>query len=81
MIVDILMAFVIAMILELFSFHSNTLKQILISVVFIECVVVYFICGQINFVGEIDFEIWIMFVTIFNIVITNVMDRLEKHMK
>lgn len=82
MFTDIMMAFIIAMVIELLSLGIKTFKQFLICFVCILIITMYFIFdNQINFIGEIDFEIWIIFVILFNNIITIGINKLTKAIK
>lgn len=71
MFTDIMMAFIIAMVIELLSLDIKAFKQFLICFICILIITMYFIFdNQINFIGKIDFEIWIIFVILFNNIIT-----------
>ena len=64
---DISMAFVIAILIELFSLISKRFKRFII---FVWCIIIihtYFANGcQINFIGEMDLAVWMVFVIMFN---------------
>lgn len=82
MFIDIMMAFVIALLIEGISLGSMIFKQIMISTVCISIITIYFVSGcQVDFIGEIDFEIWIMFVVLFNNIITIGINKLIKTIK
>lgn len=82
MIADILMAFVIALFLEMFSLISKHFKQIVILVCCFTLVFVYFVSGcQVDFVGTIDLAIWIMFVIMFDIVLMFTTKKIKNHIK
>ena len=82
MITDILMAFVMALFLEMFSLISKYLKQIVIFVCCFTLVFVYFVSGcQIDFVGTIDLTIWIMFIIMFDIMLMVITKKIKKHIK
>lgn len=82
MLLDIMMAFVIAMMIELLSFGNKVFKQFLICFICISIILIYFISEcQIGFIGKIDFEIWILFVILFNNIITIVINKLIKAIK
>jgi hypothetical protein len=82
MIADILMAFVIALFLEMFSLINKYVKQIAILVCCFALVFVYFVGGcQVDFVGTIDLAIWIMFVIMFDIVLMFTTKKIKKQIK
>lgn len=82
MIVDILMAFVIALFLEMFLLINKYLKQIVVFVCCLTLVFVYFVSGwQVDFIGKIDLAIWIMFVIIFDIALMFATKKIKKHIK
>lgn len=65
---DIGMAFVIALLIRMFSMTSKYLKYIVVSTVCIEFISIYFRNGcEIGFIGEMDLAIWIMFVILFDV--------------
>ena len=79
---DIMMAFVIALLIEWFSLISNAFKQIMISVACISIIVIYFVSGcKLDFIGKIDFGVWIMFIILFNKVIIIGTNKLKKYIK
>lgn len=68
MVVDILMAFVIALMIRMFSITSKYLKYIVVSTACITLMSIYFTNGcVIEFVGEMDLSIWIAFVILFDV--------------
>ena len=70
MIVDILMAFATALFLEMLALTNKRFKQFIILIICLAIIFIYFISGyQLNFIGEIDLAIWIMFVIIFDMVL------------
>lgn len=82
MIIDILTAFVFAWLFQFFAFISKPFKTIIILVSCTVAIIVYFASGcQINYAGKTDFAVWILFVIIFNILITIGLDKLKKHIK
>ena len=65
MMVDILMAIVIAIFLEMLSTINTYLKNIAILLNCITIISIYFICGcKINFIGQMDLSIWLALVII-----------------
>jgi len=81
MITDILMAFVIALLLEMLSFNKY-IKPIAISMCCLTIIFIYFINGcQLDFAGTIDLAIWIIFVIMFDIVLMFVGKKIESHIK
>ncbi len=76
MISDILMALSIAFGLELFSTHSIYFKRILIIVTCITIITCYYINDyQINFIGEIDFSIWLCYIIGFDSLLVMIIDK------
>lgn len=68
MILDILMAFIIALLIEMASFCDKCAKQIVIFICCLTLVLWYFTNGyQIGFIGKIDLAVWIMLVILFDI--------------
>lgn len=79
MITDIIMAFLIAMLMNM---GNKYFKQIMIFVCCVTIIIVYFINNfQINFIGEIDFGIWVAFVIVFDIALTFAKERIKKYIK
>ena len=79
MITDIIMAFLMAMLMNM---GNKYLKQIMIFVCCITIIITYFINNfQINFIGEIDFGIWLIFIIMFDITLTFTGKRIKKHIK
>lgn len=82
MFVDILMAFMFAMLLEWFYFVNKNFKYIVSFVACITIVLIYFLNDcKIEFAGTIDFSIWIIFVIMFDRLIRFAMNKLSKHIK
>lgn len=76
MVVDMLMAFVIALFLEMLSSINKYFKQIAIFINCILIIFIYFICGcRIDFIGEMDLSIWIVFVIMFDEVLMSVFKK------
>lgn len=70
MVADILVAFVFSLMIELFGSMGKTMKRILIAVCCVTMIVAYFCAGNtINFIGTMDFGIWVLFVVVFNIML------------
>ena len=69
MIIDIGMAFVVACIIELCSSFSKFYKYLVIFVSCITLILIYFINGDIGYLGKIDLGIWILFVVVFDLLI------------
>lgn len=71
MIADILMAFCVAIMIEMISLNNYRLKKIMISIICLTIIIVYLLNDRnINFLGETDFAIWIIFVILFNVLIS-----------
>lgn len=67
MITDIGMAFVAALFLEMYSIVHQSFKQIGIFVLSLTITIIYFAKGcQLNFIGSIDFGIWLCFAIMFD---------------
>ena len=78
MIADILIAFVVAAMIEMVSLNSYRLKKIMISIICLTIIIVYFLNGRkIDFAGEIDFAIWILFVILFSILLTILSNKIK----
>lgn len=68
MIADIMIAFVIALIIRMFSLTSKYLKYIVVITMCITLITIYLNHGcTIGFIGEMDLAIWIVFIIIFDI--------------
>lgn len=77
MIVDIIMAFIMAILLEKFSVVG--LKRITTFVFCFTIIFIYIVTGwQINFIGKMDFGMWIMFIIIFDEILMFVINKLKK---
>lgn len=78
MIADILMALVVAILIEMVSLNGYRLKKIMISIICLTIIIAYFLNGRkINFIGEIDFAIWILFVVLFSILLTTLSNKIK----
>lgn len=74
--IDIAMAFVIAMLLNMFWFLGSNIKKIFVLVCGVAVCIIYILNGlHINFIGTIDFGIWIICVGCFDIVIEYILQR------
>ena len=70
MVADILMALIVSLCLELFSSMGKIMKHILIAVCCVTLIITYFCTGNtINFIGTMDFSVWILFVVVFNLIL------------
>ena len=79
---DIWMAFFIALFIEWVYVNSKFLGEITILTIYIGIISAYYIHGcKINFVGEVDFAVWIIFVLLFNKIIKFVVKKIAKHIK
>lgn len=77
MIIDIIMAFIVAILLEKFSVVG--LKRITTFVFCFTIIFIYIFTGwQINFIGKMDFGAWIMFTIIFDEILMFVINKLKK---
>ena len=79
MIADIIMAFLMVMLMNM---GNKYLKQIMIFVCCLTIIIVYFVNNhQINFIGEIDFGIWMAFIIMFDITLTFAEKKVRKYIK
>ena len=79
---DILMAFVIALFVEWVHLTDKVFKQIMVIVFCISIIVIYFVSGcQLNYIGEINFGVWILFVILFDQILMIGINELIKHIK
>lgn len=68
---DILMAFVIALIINMFSIVGKYFKSLVTLTGCITLIYIYFSSGSsINFIGQMDLSIWLIFIIIFDIIIS-----------
>lgn len=80
MIADILMAFIVAALIEMISLNNKYIKRIIISIICLTNIIVYFSNGnKFDFIGEMDYSIWLFFVILFNILISFIADKIKKH--
>lgn len=78
MVIDIAMAFVIAMLFNMFSFIGNNIKNLLVLICGGTICVIYILNDfQINFIGTIDFGVWIVWVIVFNMIIEYVLNKVK----
>ena len=71
MVADILMAFVVALLLEMFGLINKSFKPATIIGCCISLIAVYFLDeSSLNFIGEMNFAIWILFVALFDAILT-----------
>lgn len=79
MVTDIIIAFLMALLMNI---GNKYLKQIMIFICCLTIIIVYFVNGcQINFIGEIDFGIWLTFIIMFDIVLAFAEIKLKKYLK
>lgn len=79
MLIDIAMALVFALVFECFALLNKGLKQLIILTACVTVILVYFISGyKFNFVGEMDFGVWVIFVTFFNKIVQLIINKLKK---
>ena len=82
MVADILMALTISLCLELFGSMGKTMKRIFIAVCCLTVIVAYFCTGNtINFLGTMDFGIWVLFVIVFSTILSFIEQRLIRFFK
>lgn len=82
MIVDVLTAFVIALLLEMFALINKYVKQIVILVCCLTFIFIYFVSGcQIDFIGKIDLAIWIIFVIMFDTTLVFATKKIKNYIK
>ena len=77
MLVDVLTAFLIALLLEMLALCSKHLKRYVIFIFCILVSIVYFI-GRcpIAFIGEIDLAIWMALVIIYDIFLNTLIEKI-----
>lgn len=70
MVADIRMAFVVALLIRMFSLTSKYLKYVVVATTCLTLITSYFTHGcTIDFVGELDLAIWISFIILFDILL------------
>ncbi len=79
MFTDILVAFAVALMINMFAQMGKLFKQLLVFVACGTLLVVYFIQGTPSFLGELDFSAWLLFLIIFDILISRLEQRLIKY--
>ena len=80
MFVDIMMALVIALFLEYVALTSKAFKQIIILTGCIFIIVIYFIDGcNLDFIGKMNFGVWLVFVILFNKIVMFGINKLKKY--
>lgn len=77
MIIDILTAFVVALLLEMLTFGSKHLKR---YVIFVFCMIIAFVyfVGRVPvaFIGEIDLAIWMALVIIYDTFLNTLIEKI-----
>ena len=85
MIADVVMAFVVATFIELLSLagiYFANFKQFVIFMCCLPIVLAYLVNGyQNNFIGKMDFAIWVIFVVMFDAVLVLLEVEIKKHIK
>jgi hypothetical protein len=78
---DIIVAFAVALLFNMFGQMGKIFKELLVFVACATLVVVYFINRSLNFIGSMDLSIWIMFVIMFDILVQVFEASLRKKIK
>ena len=78
---DIIVAFAVALLFNMFGQMGKIFKKLLIFVACVTLVAVYFINGSLNFISSMDLSIWIMFVILFDILVQVFEALLRKKIK
>lgn len=82
MISDILMALIVAILIEMVSLNNKYMKRIMTSIICLTNIIAYFLNGnKFNFIGTMDYSIWIFFVILFNILLSFITDKIIKEYK
>ena len=82
MIADISMALVVSLSFQLFSVLGKTIKHVIIALGCITVIVTYFCTGNtLNFIGTMDFGIWVLFVIVFSTILSLIEQRLVRFFK
>lgn len=80
MIVDIMMAFIMAILLMLCSFSD--LKDFVTFIFCFTVAFIYIVTGwQLDFIGKMDFGAWIMFIIIFDKILMFIINRFIRKIK
>ncbi len=79
MFADILVAFAVALMINMFAQMGKLFKHLLVFVACGTLLVVYFIQGTPSFLGELDFSAWLLFLIIFDILISRLEQILIKY--
>ena len=79
---DIIMAFLVAVDLELFSFANKYFKW---GAIFVSCftlLMIYFFTDySLEFAGNLELSVWLMLVIAFDIILMFVEEIFKKHIK
>lgn len=82
MIIDIVVAFLYALMLEINTFKNKRLKM---AAVFVSCATAvmsyYFNHSEFNPIIDMDAGVWIMFVIMFDILVELAIEKIIKHIK
>lgn len=82
MFIDILIALLFAVVIELVYNFSTIMKPIIIIFFCICSIIIYFISGcQLDFIGAMDFSIWLMLIILFNQISIIIIRKIWKNMK
>lgn len=82
MMMDIAIALLLALLLEMFSLINKYFKRIAILVCCVTFIVIYYASGwQIDFKGQMDFTIWILCIVGFDTLLATGLDKLSNHIK
>lgn len=79
MFADILVAFAVALMINMFAQMGKLFKHLLVFVACGTLLVVYVIQGTPSFLGELDFSAWLLFLIIFDILISSLEQILIKY--
>lgn len=78
---DIIVAFAVALLFNMFGQMGKIFKKLLVFAACATLVVVYFINRSLNFISSMDLSIWIMFVILFDILVQVFEALLRKKIK
>lgn len=86
MFIDIMMALLFALLIEWISLNSKAFKQIVILTICVSIIIIYFASGCqidfiVDFIGRLDFGVWVIFVILFNRIIMIGINKLINHIK
>lgn len=70
MLVDICAAFIVALIFNMYESLGKYFKKLMVLVSCLTFIGIFYVKGTINFVGDLDFSVWILLVIVFDVLVT-----------